>query len=155
MADEELDLEQVAALRKKRQFKKLTFRGLELEQLLDLNQTELLNFVNARARRRMKRATSSGPKYMSLIKKIKAAKAKCGPLDRPDPIKTHLRNALIVPEMIGGQVAVYNGKVFNIVMITGEMVGMYLGEFSITYRPVRHGRPGMGSTNSSRFIPLK
>ena len=154
MADD-LDLEQVAALRKKRQFKKLTFRALELEQLLDLNQTELLNFVNARARRRMKRATSSGPKYMALIKKIKAAKAKCGPLDRPEPIKTHLRNALIVPEMIGGQVAVYNGKVFNIVMVTAEMVGMYLGEFSITYRPVRHGRPGMGSTNSSRFIPLK
>ena len=152
---DDLDLEQIAELRKKRQFKKLTFRGLELEQLLDLNQTELLNFVNARARRRMKRATSSGPKYMALIKKIQAAKAKCGPLDRPEPVKTHLRNALIVPEMIGGQVAVYNGKVFNIVMITGEMVGMYLGEFSITYRPVRHGRPGMGSTNSSRFIPLK
>jgi small subunit ribosomal protein S15e len=35
------------------------------------------------------------------------------------------------------------------------MVGMYLGEFSITYKPVRHGRPGIGSTNSSRFIPLK
>ena len=79
----------------------------------------------------------------------------CGPLDRPEPIKTHLRNMIIVPEMIGAQVAVYNGKVFNIVMITADMVGMYLGEFSITYRPVRHGRPGIGSTNSSRFIPLK
>ena len=155
MSTDELDLEAVAALRKKRQFKKLTYRGLELEQVLDLNPKELMNFVNARARRRMKRATSSGPKYLALIEKIKAAKAKCGPLDRPEPIKTHLRNALIVPEMIGGQVAVYNGKVFNIVMISAEMVGMYLGEFSITYRPVRHGRPGIGSTNSSRFIPLK
>jgi small subunit ribosomal protein S15e len=81
--------------------------------------------------------------------------AAAGPLDKPVPVKTHLRNMVIVPEMIGSQVAVYNGKVFNLVLITAEMVGMYLGEFSITYRPVRHGRPGIGSTNSSRFIPLK
>jgi len=36
-----------------------------------------------------------------------------------------------------------------------EMTGMYLGEFSISYKPVRHGRPGIGATHSSRFIPLK
>lgn len=36
-----------------------------------------------------------------------------------------------------------------------EMVGHYLGEFSITYKPVRHGRAGLGSTTGSRFIPLK
>ena len=70
-------------------------------------------------------------------------------------LKTHLRNMIIVPEMIGTCCAVYNGKVFNMVDIKPEMVGFYLGEFSITYRPVRHGRPGLGSTNSSRFIPLK
>ena len=50
---------------------------------------------------------------------------------------------------------VYNGKVFNGIEVKPEMVGHYLGEFSITYKPVRHGRPGIGSTNSSRFIPLK
>lgn len=36
-----------------------------------------------------------------------------------------------------------------------EMVSHYLGEFSISYKPVRHGRPGIGATHSSRFIPLK
>lgn len=36
-----------------------------------------------------------------------------------------------------------------------EMIGHYLGEFSITYKPVKHGRPGIGATHSSRFIPLK
>jgi len=35
------------------------------------------------------------------------------------------------------------------------MVGMYLGQFSITYKPVRHGRPGIGATSSSKFVPLK
>ena len=57
-------------------------------------------------------------------------------MDKPVAVKTHLRNMIIVPEMIGSQVAVYNGKVFNLVLITADMVGMYLGEFSITYRCV-------------------
>ena len=73
MADEELDLEAIAALRKKRQFKKFTFRGLEVEKLLDLNQDELLQIVNARARRRMQRGLKRKP--MALIKKLRKAKA--------------------------------------------------------------------------------
>jgi len=62
---------------------------------------------------------------------------------------------IIVPEMIGAVVGIYNGKTFNGVEIKSDMVGHYLGDFSITYKPVRHGRPGIGATNSSRFIPLK
>ncbi len=155
MADNaDLSLEEIAALRKKRQFKKFTFKGLELEQVLDLSNEELLNFVNARARRRMKRGI--GRKPNALVKKLRKAKADTKPLERPEPVKTHLRNMIIVPDMIGSQVAVYNGKVFNIVLITADMVGMYLGEFSITYRPVRHGRPGINANaNAARFIPLK
>ena len=34
-------------------------------------------------------------------------------------------------------------------------VGKYLAEFSITYKPTKHGRAGMGSTKSSSFIPLR
>lgn len=41
------------------------------------------------------------------------------------------------------------------VEVRAEMVGHYLGEFSISYKPVKHGRPGIGATHSSRFIPLK
>eukprot|EP01039_Chlorochromonas_danica_P004781 gene4781-5241_t len=152
MADE-VDMEAIAALRKKRQFKKFTYRGLELEKLLDLSHDELLNVVHARARRRMQRGLTRKP--MALIKKLRKAKTEAGPCEKPAVIKTHLRNMIIVPEMVGSTVAVYNGKVFNIVDIKAEMVGYYLAEFSISYRPVRHGRPGIGSTNSSRFIPLK
>ena len=60
-----------------------------------------------------------------------------GPLEKPEPVKTHLRDMVIVPEMIGSQVAVYNGKVFNLVLVTADMIGKYLGEFSITYRYAR------------------
>ena len=49
---------------------------------------------------------------------------------------------VIVPEMIGSVVGVYNGKVFNNVEIKPDMIGTYLGEYSITYRPVAHGRGG-------------
>jgi len=70
-------------------------------------------------------------------------------------VRTHLRDAIVVPDMVGSQVGVYNGVTFNPVEIKPEMIGHYLGEFSITYKPVRHGRPGIGATNSSRFIPLK
>ena len=44
---------------------------------------------------------------------------------------------------------------FIFVLFQPEMIGHYLGEFSMTYKPVRHGRPGIGATHSSRFIPLK
>jgi small subunit ribosomal protein S15e len=75
--------------------------------------------------------------------------------EKPATVRTHLRNMIIVPEMIGSVIGVYNGKTFNQVEIKPEMIGHYLAEFSISYKPVKHGRPGIGSTNSSRFIPLK
>ena len=70
-------------------------------------------------------------------------------------MKTHLRNMIVVPEMIGCVVGVYNGKNFNNVEIKAEMLGHYLGEFSLTYQPVKHSHPGIGATHSSKFIPLK
>lgn len=151
MADE-LDVEAVAALRKKRQFKKFLFRGLETAQLLDLSKEQLLNLVNARARRRLQRGTKR--KSLTLLKKLRKAKEACGPLDKPEPVKTHLRDMIIVPEMIHSTVAVHNGKVFNLIEIKPEMVGLYLAEFSITYRPVRHGRPGMNNQAQQKFMPV-
>ncbi|KAI8923174.1 40S ribosomal protein S15 [Entophlyctis helioformis] len=112
-----------------------------------------MELVHARARRRFQRGLKRKP--MSFIKKLRAAKKAAGANEKPAVVKTHLRNMIIVPEMIGSVVAVYNGKTFNQVEIKPEMTGHYLGEFSITYKPVKHGRPGIGATNSSRFIPLK
>ena len=41
------------------------------------------------------------------------------------------------------------------VEIKPDMIGGYLAEYSISYKPVKHGKPGIGATHSSRFIPLK
>lgn len=89
---------------------------------------------------------------MGFIAKLRAAKLATQPNEKPEIVKTHLRNMVVVPEMIGSVVGVYNGKVFNTVDIRPEMIGHYLGEFSISYSPVRHGRAGNAS---ARFIPLK
>ncbi|KAG5219903.1 ribosomal protein [Salix suchowensis] len=109
---------QVAAdLKKKRTFRTFSYRGVELDKLLDMNNEDL---VHARARRRFQRG-----------------------LKRRPMVKTHLRDMIIVPEMIGSVVGIYNGKVFNSVEIKPEMTGHYLAEFSCSYKPVKHGRPGV------------
>ncbi|KAG6532686.1 hypothetical protein ZIOFF_006536 [Zingiber officinale] len=138
---------------KKRTFRKFSYRGVDLDQLLDMGLDELVKLFGARARRRFQRGLKRKP--MALIKKLRKAKRDAPPGEKPEPVRTHLRNMIIVPEMIGSIIGVYNGKTFNQVEIKPEMIGHYLAEFSISYKPVKHGRPGIGATHSSRFIPLK
>eukprot|EP00884_Botryococcus_braunii_P009317 jgi/Botrbrau1/18387/Bobra.0681s0002.1 len=138
---------------KKRTFRKFSYRGVDLDQLLDMKTDELVDLFAARARRRLHRGLAR--KHYNLIKKLRKAKKAASGNEKPDPVRTHLRNMIIVPEMIGSIVGVYNGKTFNQVEIKADMVGHYLGEFSISYKPVKHGKPGIGATHSSRFIPLK
>ncbi|KAI5395029.1 40S ribosomal protein S15-4 [Lathyrus oleraceus] len=138
---------------KKRTFKKFSFRGVDLDALLDMSTDELVKLFSARARRRFQRGLTRKP--MALIKKLRKAKREAPAGEKPEPVRTHLRNMIIVPEMIGSIIGVYNGKTFNQVEIKPEMIGHYLAEFSISYKPVKHGRPGIGATHSSRFIPLK
>jgi len=49
-----------------------------------------------------------------------------------EPIKTWARRCTIVPEFVGFTFMVHNGKVFNKVYVTEDMVGHRLGEFSLT-----------------------
>lgn len=147
------DPHEAAELKKRRTFRKFQYRGIELEALLDLSNEQLMEIVHARARRRFQRGLKRKP--MTLIKKLRKARKEAPPNEKPAVVKTHLRDMLVVPEMIGSVIGIYNGKTFNSVEIKGEMVGHYLAEFSISYKPVKHGRPGIGATHSSRFIPLK
>merc|ERR1712198_368051 len=130
--------------KKKRTFRKFTYRGVDLDQLLSLTHEQLMELVACRQRRRFSRGLKR--KQLALMKRLRKAKKEAAPMEKPDVVKTHLRNMIVVPEMIGSVVGVYNGKTFNQVEIKPEMVGHYLGEFSITYKPVKHGRPGIGAT---------
>ena len=152
-----------AAPSKRRIFRKFTFRGLELDKLVEMavNQKyseELFPLMTSRVRRHFREKMKF--KETRLLKKItKAIKAapisEDGTREKPSTVKTHLRNMIILPQMVGGVIGVYNGKDFVNVEVKAGMIGHYLAEFSITYKPVKHGRPGIGATNSSRFIPLK
>lgn len=136
--------------KKNRVFKTFSFKGIDLKDLVEMKNEEFAQLCGARVRRRFSRGLGSKP--MGLIKKLRAAKLAAEENEKPAIVKTHLRNMIVVPEMIGSVVGVYNGKVFNTVEIKPEMVGHYLGEFSISYTPVRHGRAGNAS---ARFMPLR
>merc|ERR1711910_67200 len=140
-------------LEKRRTFRKFMFRGVDLDQLLDLSSEQLMEIVHARARRRFTRGLKMKP--LALMKKLRKAKKEAPVNEKPAVVKTHIRNMIVLPDMIGSIIGIHNGKTFNQVEIKPEMIGHYLGEFSLTYKPVRHGRPGIGATHSSRFIPLK
>merc|ERR1712076_212561 len=139
--------------KKKYVHKKYTYRGIQLEELLDKSGTELMELFNSRPRRRLSRGLDI--KVRNLIRKLRKAKTAAPYGEKPEVVKTHLRNQIVMPEMVGSVAGVYNGKAFAIVEIKPEMIGHYLGEFSITYKPTRHGRPGIGAKNASRFILLK
>ena len=83
-------------------------------RLLDLSSEELRDLVHARARRRFNRGLKRKP--MGLIKKLRKAKKEAPPNEKPAVVKTHLRDMIIVPEMIGSVVGIYNGKVRRIVI---------------------------------------
>lgn len=72
---------------------------------------QLMELMHSRARRRFSRGLKRKP--MALVKKLREAKKEAPPNEKPEIVKTHLRNMLIVPEMVGSIVGVYNGKTFN------------------------------------------
>jgi len=129
--------------------KQFTYRGLSQKELEGLPLEKLLELFPARARRSLTRGINDNKR--KLIGEIKATKE--GKLKTP--INTHLRDLIILPFMIGTTVNVYSGKEFVPVTITSEMVSHYLGEYVITNKRVSHGAPGVGSSRSSLYVPLK
>ena len=82
----------------------------------------------------MTRSLKKGP-YVDekLAKKVAARKQGDG------SIKTWARASQIAPDFVGYTFAVHNGKNFEEVFVTEDMVGHRLGEFSPTTKFVRHG----------------
>jgi small subunit ribosomal protein S15e len=134
---------------KKKPFKKQMYRGHELDKLLEMNMEQVITLMKSRQQRRFKHGIQS--KYERLIKKLRQAKKDVVPGEKPKGVRTHLRNAIIVPEMCGSVVDVYGGKYWNPVEVKADMIGHYLAEFSMTYKPIRHGKVGVGATRSSKF----
>ena len=83
----------------------------------------------------MSRSLKKGPFVdFKLARKVAAL----GPDDRT-VIKTWARARTITPEMVGRTIAVHNGRVHVPVLVTENMVGHKLGEFSPTRKFRKHG----------------
>ena len=129
--------------------KKFEFQGIPLKELENMPMDKLFKLFPARARRSLTRGITDGKR--KLIDEIKMAKT--GKLK--NPIKTHIRDLIVLPYMVGVQINVYSGKEFVPVTVAPEMIGHYIGEYVITNKKVNHGAPGVGASRSSLYVPLK
>ncbi|KAL0477787.1 ribosomal protein S15 [Acrasis kona] len=139
--------------RQRLKFKKFAFHGIDIDKILALTDDELAQLYKARARRNFNRGMQKTT--TTLMKKLRKSKKEAPFGEKPTAVKTHLRSIVIVPEMIGGVIGVHNGKTYIQVEIKPDMIGHKLSEFSLSYKQVTHGRPGIGATSSSKFVPLK
>jgi small subunit ribosomal protein S19 len=84
----------------------------------------------------MARSLKKGPfvdfKLLAKIEKMGTGASK-------KPIKTWSRRSMITPDFVGHTFLVHNGKIFNSVFVTENMVGHRLGEFSPTRTFKKHG----------------
>jgi small subunit ribosomal protein S19 len=129
--------------RRKREF---SYRGHSLEELKAMNLEDLAKVLTARARRSIRRGFNiETTQFFERLRTTPHEKV----------VRTHCRDALILPEHVGRRVSVHNGKEFKEVEVRPEMIGHYYGEFALTRRFEKHSGPGVGATRSSKFMPLK
>ena len=126
--------------------KEFTYHGLSKEELANIPNEKLFKLFTARARRSLTRGINDDKR--KLMEEMKDKNNK-------NPIKTHLRDVIILPYMVGVTVHIFSGKEFVPITITLQMVGHYLGEYVITNKRVNHGAPGVGASRSSLYVPLK
>ena len=127
-----------------RRREEFTYRGHSMEDLRQMALSELMPIMPARARRKFDRGLSR--EHEKLLADLRSGDEK---------IRTHLRDMVVLPEMIGKTIEIHNGKEFQKVEIQPEAVFHYFGEFALTRRRVSHGSAGIGATRSSKYVPLK
>ncbi|MBT0159023.1 30S ribosomal protein S19 [Candidatus Bathyarchaeota archaeon A05DMB-2] len=132
--------------------KEFMYRGHSLDSLQAMSMDEFINLLPSKQRRSLLRGLT--PEQRIFLEKLRAAQ-EAGKKGKEVTLKTHVRDMVILPEMVGVKVMVHNGKEFVPVEIKPEMIGHLLGEFAISNKPVRHGTPGIGASRSSMYVPLK
>jgi len=121
--------------------KQFTFRGKSIEELKTLDVREFAKYVKSRTRRALLRQFQTVEDFVSRAKRK---------VEKNKSIKTHDRGMIIVPQMVGMKIQIYNGHEFIPVEITNQMLGHRFGEFSPTRGKVKHGTAGIGSTKGSK-----
>ncbi|MGQ4874101.1 MAG: 30S ribosomal protein S19 [Promethearchaeia archaeon] len=128
------------------------YRGYTLDELKKMSLDQFIQLLPARARRSLKRGLP--PRQKKLWERLRRA-YRAKKRGKDIITRTHVRDFIVFPEMVGLKIGVHNGKTFEVVEIKPEMIGHYLGEFALTRKRVQHGSPGIGATRSSKYVPLK
>ncbi|MDI9609920.1 MAG: 30S ribosomal protein S19 [Archaeoglobales archaeon] len=123
--------------------KEFAFRGYTFDEIQKMPLEDFMKLIPSRERRKLKRGLTEQEEI--LLRKLR----------KKGSAKTHCRDMVILPEMVGKVIFVHNGKEFVRVEIKPEMLGHKLGEFAQTRRFEKHSGPGVGATRSSKFVPLK
>lgn len=131
--------------------KEFTYRGYNISELQDMSLEEFAELLPSRERRMINRGFP--PRQRKLLERIREVREK----EKPEEvfIRTHCRDMIIIPEMVGLRFGVYDGESFVPVEVEPEMIGHRLGEFALTRKKVKHSTPGIGATRSSLYVPLK
>ena len=124
--------------------KEFTYRGKTVEELKKMTLDEFAKLLPSREGRTIKRASSE--EVEKLVKRLTKGEKN---------VKTHVRDAIITPQMIDHMILVHSGKEFVPVQIVPEMIGHRLGEFSHSRRRVQHSAPGVGATRSSAALSVR
>lgn len=127
------------------------YRGHTVEELQEKSLEEFAELLPARERRVLQRGLPS--RQQKLLEEIREVREKENPEEKF--IRTHCRDMVILPEMVGLRFGVYDGEKFSTVKVEPEMIGHRLGEFALTRKKVKHSTPGIGATRSSLYVPLK
>ncbi len=126
------------------------YRGLEEAQLKDMPIEKFMELITSRERRTLRRMAQN-VELKKLVAKARAVKAK----NPKKVIKTHVREAVILPEWLGLTFGVHDGKQFKTVVISLEKLGKRLGDFAHSTGRVIHAGPGIGATRGSKFVAVK
>ncbi len=120
-----------------------TYRGKTVEELQEMSLEEFARLLPSRRRTLLRGLSEKHKKFLRRLRKSEK------------PLRTHLRDFVIIPEMFNKKILVHNGKDWEPLTITAEMAGKRLGEFVPTRKRVMHSSPGVGATKSSKFLPLR
>ena len=131
-----------AELRKK----EFLYRGKNIQELKELDIREFAKLLKSNEKRTALRQSDEIQKFILMANK-KITKKK--------NIKTHSRDLIIVPRMIGMKIQIHDGRQFVPIQIENEMIGHRLGEFAATRTKVKHGAAGIGATRSSASQRVK
>ena len=115
-----------------------------MQEIAKMSIEDFAKLIPARERRKIKRG------FTEIEKKL-LADIKSNSKD----VKTHARDMVIIPEMLGKTIKVYNGKEWVMVLIEAEMLAHRLGEFALTRKQVKHSAPGIGATRSSASLSVR